>query len=112
MRVVLAPCKMLRPEMLSWVKQWGLLFADEIIAVLFIVFMTVATGTGESQIFQSCSSAMYDRNDMFHRKGIGGDIQRTKAVFTAPGGTLFDSLPQTLCDSISQWEEPANRVVS
>jgi len=98
--------------MLSWVIKRSLLFADEIVTVSFIIFVTVATGTGESQISQSRRSAVNNGHNVFHSKRIRGNIEWTEAIFTASVSTPFDGLPETLCNSVSQWEEPANRVVS
>ena len=103
---------MICPGVVPWVIERGLLFGDRVVTELFVVFVTIATGTGESQIFQSRRPAVNNGNDVFHGKGIGGDVQRTEAVFTASGSAPFDGLPQTFCDSISQREAPASRVVS
>lgn len=76
------PCKMLRPLLLTRVKQRNAFTGHRVNCIYIGIFAIVAALTCQRQIIQRVAAAASTRKNMFNRKRIGRKSGLAEAVFT------------------------------
>ena len=112
MRVLFIPGKVVPPAVLARMIQQNKNPALRIGGFYLIVFVAVAAGAGERQIFGRRETAAYRWNDVLDSERFGCKGQWAETVFTPVSGPTFDLRSQSPGDTLRQPAEPSNPVAS
>lgn len=84
------PGKMIVPSVLAWMVEGDDTLIIWIRGFDLVVFVAIATGTGERQILRCRDATTYGRHNMLDRKRLGSKSQWAETVFAPVRGTTFN----------------------